>query len=521
MHCLKHIGVVGAILIASSTFGCGDNREPPESTIAGNIMIAIPASPGDITSIHVDVTGPDLLAPIGTDLQQQADLSWTGTVIDIPPGPGRTVTAEGFDVDLNNTFEGITNNVQVFAGKLTDVQIIMKPKVDGPFPVANTPPHFVTLLHPPETLSTEPVTFFATADDPDANTQLTYVWSVLSGGGSFSTTTIPSQTPGNAVSTTYTPMNGFTGFAVIQVAVTDGLSTSVTTFPIAIGAGIVPDISFDTLPDLVITSIDRQSMGPGGSTAIQYTLTNPNQPWTPATMNVNTTWTDSCGGSFDAAPEDIAINKNDTAPRTINYTAPAGALLAVQSCTLTLTILDTNGLQMTFTANVWLDPPMVMFVSSTTVNGGTFSGQWENADDFCQNLADSMTAVVPTGTYHALLSFDEINAIDRLIDAPYIRVDTTPIARNKAELYSIDLLNSVRTDEHNAFSGQTFVYTGTTGVGVKGQNCLNWTNATAGQSGTVGTNTLATNPGWTAGTTQTCDTQLPVYCVQQPSVLMP
>jgi len=262
-------------------------------------------------------------------------------------------------------------------------------------------------------------------------------------------------------------------------------------------------------------------MGPSGNSQIQFTLTNPNQPWTPASMDVNTSWSDSCGGSFDAAPENLSVNKNTTTSRTVTYTAPAGALLAVQSCTLTLTILDTSGLQMTFTTNVWLDPPMVMFVSSALVTGGTFAGQWQNADDFCQNLADSMTAVVPTGTYQALLSFDEINAIDRLIDAPYIRVDGTQIARNKAELYSINLLNSVRTDEHNAFNGTSLVYTGTTGAGVKGDNCLNWTDSTVGQDSTVGGSTTATNPGWTAATTQTCDTQLPIYCVQQPSLFLP
>jgi hypothetical protein len=246
MNCLRQAIVTGTILIATAA-GCVADEPVVTSETTGAIQIAIPASPGDVTSIHVAVTSADFLVPFETDLQQQADLSWTGTVIDVPPGPARAVTAEGFDVDLNNTFEGITNSVTVFGGKLTPVDVVMKPKVDGPFPVANTPPHFVTLLHPPETLSTEPVTFFATADDPDANTQLTYVWSVLSGGGSFSTTTIPSQTPGNAVSTTYTPMNGFTGFAVIQVAVTDGLSTTVTTFPIAIGESCVGVAAFSCL----------------------------------------------------------------------------------------------------------------------------------------------------------------------------------------------------------------------------------------------------------------------------------
>ena len=160
---------------------------------------------------------------------------------------------------------------------------------------------------------------------------------------------------------------------------------------------------------------------------------------------------------------------------------------------------------------------MVMFQSSVAVTGDTFNGQWRTADAFCQSLADAPTSVVPSGTYHALVSFDEINARDRLVDAPYIRVDGTPIARNKAELYSLDLLNSIRNDEHNAFSGVSAVYTGTNGDGTKGTNCSNWTTSSGGVDATAGINATSANPNWTNSGTFTCTASLPIYCVQQPS----
>lgn len=517
MNCLNKITAVGAILIASA-FGCGDNGDdPPISETHGNIQIAVPASPADVVAIHVAVTAPDFVGSIDTDLIKQPDSSWLGTVIDVPPGAGRTITAEGFDAGNNNTFEGIANNVTVFAGKLTDIALTLKPVDDGPFPGTNTPPHFVSLFHPDSILSSETATLFAAAADPDSNTQLTYTWSVLQGGGTFSNDTIPNQSPGNAVSTVYTPVSGFTGFAVIQVSVSDGLATTVTTFPLAIGAGLVPNIAFDVLPDLTISSVERQSLMPGGTSQIQFSLTNPVQPWTPATMHTHTSWSDSCGGSFDTAPEDIDINQGDTASRTVTYTASASQPLGVSQCQLTLTILDAANLQMTFTIHVWIDPPMVMFVSSAAVAGNSFNGNWQTADAFCQGLADSPTAVVPTGVYHALVSFDEISARDRLIDAPYIRVDGTPIARNKAELYSIDLLNSVRTDEHNAFNGVSAIFTGTNGDGTKGTNCLNWTSTDGSDTATAGINATPFNPNWTNSGTFTCSAQLPIYCVQQPN----
>jgi hypothetical protein len=224
---LGYLGMVSMILIAA-TAGCVTDEALATTETSGDIMIAIPASPGDVTAIHVAVTGGDFVGSVDTDLVKQPDQSWLGTILDVPPGPGRTVTAEGFDV--------VANNTTVFAGKLTSIALTLKPLNDGPFPVVNTPPHFVTLLFPDTILSNETATFFANADDPDANTQLTYTWSVLSGGGSFSTTTIPNQPPGTAVSTVYTPVSGFGGFAVIQVSVTDGIATTTTSFPLAIGS---------------------------------------------------------------------------------------------------------------------------------------------------------------------------------------------------------------------------------------------------------------------------------------------
>lgn len=516
MNRLKNL-ILASTAVLTTAVGCGDNLDPPTGTTGGEVQIAVPASPGDVTAIHVSVTAPDYLGSIDTDLVKQPDSSWLGSVLDVPPGTNRTVTAEGFNIDNVNTYEGIASNVTVFAGKLTELQLTLKPLDDGPFPGANTPPHFLSTIHPDAILSTETATFFATAADPDVNTLLTYTFSVLQGGGTLSDAVIANQTPGDPVSTVYTPVSGFTGFAVIQIAVTDGTATTVTTFPLAVGAGIVPLIGFDVLPDLTISSVERQSLMPGGTSQIQFSLTNPVQPWTPATMHVHTSWTDSCGGSFDAAPEDLDINQGDTASRTVTYTASSSQPLSVTQCQLTLTLVDTGSVQMTFTINVWVDPPMVMFVSSVGVAGNAFNGNWKTADAFCQGLADAPTAVVPTGTYHALISFDEINARDRLLDSPYIRVDGTPIARNKAELYSINLLNAIRTDENNAFNGVAAIYTGTNGDGTKGSNCQNWTSIDGGDTSTAGINATATNPNWTNSGTFTCSAQLSVYCVQQPS----
>jgi hypothetical protein len=501
------------VLIGLST-GC---TRRVEVSPGGGIQIRALATPGAIASIHVAVTGSGLSGSIDADLVQQPDQSWTGSVNDVPPGTDLTVTAEAFDAQARNIFEGVANNVQVVAGAMTDVTLTLRPVGSATETGVNTAPHFVTLQYPQSALSNAPVSFSATADDPDAATRLTYTWSVIQGGGSFAPEVISDQDPSEAVSTVYTPVVGFVGFVVVQVSAGDGTATTSTSFPLAIGGGLNTHVVFATPPDTTITGVQRQSLMPGGSTQVDYALTNPNQPWTPASMHVQTSWSDSCGGTFDQAPEDLDINKGDTVTRSVTYTASPVMPVTATGCQLTLTVSDPNNVQASIVVNVWVDPPMVIFMSSASVAGNAFQGKYQLADAFCQSLADAPTALTPPGTYRALISFDTISAKDRLVDTPFIRVDGTPIARNKAELYGINQLNAIRVNEKNEFTGVSAVYTGTNGDGSKGTNCLNWTSNDGADTSTAGINATDTHPNWTNSGTFTCSAQLPIYCVQQPS----
>jgi hypothetical protein len=277
---------------------------------------------------------------------------------------------------------------------------------------------------------------------------------------------------------------------------------------------VLVGIAFDVLPDLTISSVQRQSLMPGDSSLIHYTLTNPAAPWTPPLMTVHTHWSDSCGGTFAAADAVVTISHGTTTgDQVVTYTAPAEQPEEPTQCTLTLTMND-DLVTSTYTVDVWIDPPMIMFVSSVPILGGDFHGLWQAADSFCQSLADA--SELPKGTFRALLGFDEITAKDRLIDLPYVRPDGTPIARNKAELFSIDLLNAVQFDEQGTFAAPVSVYTGTLGNGLKGENCNNWTSSLAADNATTGVNYTTLAIGWTNSGPRKCNTLLPIYCVQQP-----
>jgi hypothetical protein len=515
MNSLRHICAVGALLIAT-TIGCGDNQ-PPSTQIAGQLEVSVGPSPSDVTRIHVAVTGPGIPQPIGMDLTQSlVDMSWSGTILNVPPGVNRTVAAQGFDGDELVIYEGEATNVTVLAGKVVDVPILLKPSNPGNGTGINTPPHFVDLEHPDSVLNNATATFFAAADDPDDGALLTYTWSIQSGGGQLSVTSFPNKMSDAQVSTVYTPAEDFTGFAVIQVQVSDGIAMETTTFAIAVGAGINPGINFDVLPLVAIVSAVPQVVMPTGTSTIQYTLTNPNAFGSPDTMHVQTSWSDpECNGTFDAMQNEmIDIAKGQTVTKTLTYTATNDFPPFPVQCVPTLTVVDAAQVQMTTTVNVWMDPPLAIFVSSTKVDGAAFSGAWQHADDFCQTLANN-AGPFSGFVFHALLSFDEISAKDRLVDAPYWLVDGTPVARNKAELFSGTLLHAINKNENgDIVNDNEAVYTGTNADGSTSDNCSNWmsnSSSSEGQTGFAG----STSGSWTADFLPGCDTEQRIYCVMQ------
>ena len=518
MNCLKAVIAIGTVLAAVT--GCGDNT-PPHADTLGQVDISITALPSNVTAIHVAVTGLDFTGPITADLTESSG-GWSGSVLDVPPGTGRTVAAQAFDGDANEIYAGSATNVSVFSGKLTSIELHLKPFPDGSGGTGiNTPPHFVVLSHPDAIQSSESASLLAVAADPDDNTLLTYTWSATPAGSTFTdqdgndVSTSTNQAPGDLVVASYTPPAGFTGFAIIQVTATDGQATATTTFPIAVGSGIVPNVGFDVLPDLGIKSVERQVLMPADTSEIHYTLSNPGNQWSPDTMHVHTAWTDSCGGTFSSSDSpDVAVPQGDPVPLSVTYTSPSVAPDAVAQCQLKLTVSDDLSASVWTAINVWIDPPLMMFVSSATVDGAAFAGQSALADAFCESLG-AASSIVPFGRYRALLSFDEVSARDRLEGGAFVRLDGQHIARSKAELFNESLMNPINIDD----AGNTVsvpVFTGTLPDGSSSTRCNNWTSNSVDDLGFVGVSAAA-DSSWITIDTLPCSQLAHVYCVQQPS----
>lgn len=516
MNYLRQV-IVGTVLMAAAA-GCGDNG--PLLDEPGQIDMRITTLPSDVAAIRVTVTAIDFTADVHQDLQESGG-SWSGIVPNVPPGLDRTVTAFAYDDAENLIYEGATRNVTVLSGKLISVDIHLLPYPNDPGGTGiDTPPHFVDLEHADAIDNNATTAFTAVALDPDNNTLLTYTWSATPGGtfsdndvdGDGIGNIVSNQVSGNPVVVEYTPPTDFTGIAIIQVSVSDGQATATTTFPIAVGSGVVPSIQFDVLPDLAITSVDRQVLMPNGSTAINYTLTNPGNAWSVDPIHVHTSWTDTCGGQFTSTDsDDVDIATNVPANRSVTYTASADVPLGVTSCGLRLSVVDDFGASMWSGVIVWIEEPLTVFVSSGEIDGAVFAGQSDAADGFCQYYAS--TAGVPQGIYKALLSFDEISAKDRIVDGPYVLPGGTPVARSKAELFSGNLLNSIQIDE-NGQPVEGNVFTGTDPDGSASARCANWTSNNPLDSATGGV-TLATDGDWTAFGQFACDQPAHVYCFQQ------
>ncbi|OIO80817.1 hypothetical protein AUJ84_02425 [Candidatus Pacearchaeota archaeon CG1_02_32_132] len=142
------------------------------------------------------------------------------------------------------------------------------------------------------------------------------------------------------------------------------------------------------------------------------------------------------------------------------------------------------------------------------------------ADALCQQAADDAGL---NGTFTAWLSSREFNAVDRITEGKYYRVDGERIANSKEDLLDGHLANRIRVNEFGELMNEGFVYTGTRSTGNmwEGRTCNDWSGLSERNAGEyyggVG-NLMEINEGWTESKTRTCDKAFDkgahLYCFQ-------
>ena len=160
---------------------------------------------------------------------------------------------------------------------------------------------------------------------------------------------------------------------------------------------------------------------------------------------------------------------------------------------------------------------MVVFATTTQVDGAAFGGSASAADAFCQAEADVgiQIGLTPPGTYAALLSFPGRNAGALIVDVPYFLPDGTVVAGGRSEFLGGTLRHAIDINQNRSNNVGPLVWTGSLPDGtydaIQGQ-CFGWTT-NASVPGTVGLATSA-DSGWSTYAAGACDQPASVYCVQ-------
>ena len=147
-----------------------------------------------------------------------------------------------------------------------------------------------------------------------------------------------------------------------------------------------------------------------------------------------------------------------------------------------------------------------VFVTSTVSNGNL--GGTSGADASCNARA---LAAGLSGSFNAWLSTSTENAIDRIDDRPYQRLDGAWVATSLADLIDGSLISPIDRNEFNSIDAKE-VWTGSLSDGtLSGSNCVDWTSSSFLNFARVG-DSPATDADWTEIFSVSCPGSNALYC---------
>ncbi len=169
---------------------------------------------------------------------------------------------------------------------------------------------------------------------------------------------------------------------------------------------------------------------------------------------------------------------------------------------------------------------------TTSVDGTGDLGSWPEAggqtglaagDEICRNLAAAAHLPSPD-SFFAWISSDTIDARDRwtLEGVPLRRVDGFRIADSKADLLANGNDNTFHVDEWGRYlAAGLYVRTSTfsSGTGLPGSTCLDWTSASSGEGTWHGVVNIAYDVEWTYSSPGVCGPDARLLCFSNREVL--
>ncbi|MBI2076094.1 MAG: DUF1554 domain-containing protein [Candidatus Aenigmarchaeota archaeon] len=190
---------------------------------------------------------------------------------------------------------------------------------------------------------------------------------------------------------------------------------------------------------------------------------------------------------------------------TLSSTSTSTSTTSSTSSTSTSTSTTTT------TAPVASASPVKYAFLTPEFYGGNIGGL-EGADQKCQQFADA-AGIGASRKWVALLSIPGANAIDRIPDTKYLRLDGEVIANSKADLFDGSIMNPIDRNEKGEWRDiMNGVWTGTRPDGtVSDAHCGSW--ASADGRGTTGV--LITSSAWIANDLLPCGSKLrSLYCFE-------
>lgn len=193
----------------------GDN--PSDSTKVGRaafqVMLPQALTATEVDRVHVEVRGPGIPTPIGTDLSLVGG-TWQGALTDIPAGLERHFEAKAY-AGSALLFVGQAGPIAIASDSTVSVAIMLQ-QVNGPPPFENVPPLIDSVVVSANSVSPGgTITLVATAHDPNPEDTLTFAWTASA--GSFTA-------PSSASTSWVAPSTE--GAQVLHLEVTDSKGTS-------------------------------------------------------------------------------------------------------------------------------------------------------------------------------------------------------------------------------------------------------------------------------------------------------
>jgi len=184
---------LGALALAAALSACGQNNQPSAVGSANVSVQALSAVP--LGLVTVTISGPALYAPKPVTLSPQGSGGSYGALISsLPVGSNYTFTVSASDASNTLAYVGQATNVAILHNHVTTVVITAQPATP-PAPFANTVPIIDSLVVSSTNIAPgETITAKVQAEDLDPGDSITFSWSGIPAGGSFSAATAATTT---------------------------------------------------------------------------------------------------------------------------------------------------------------------------------------------------------------------------------------------------------------------------------------------------------------------------------------